>query len=143
MGQPKPKLWIIGSAAGPDAQRLLTGAYDTAAFPPGPLAEIDPGHGPDVLLVSPSDMRKLTAAPAAAAALLDSMGQGACVTDVAGEVLWSNTKYLTYDDRTKAQIAAACRDAILYFQGGPSVGPAHAQATRRVEIGLPDSGKHF
>jgi CheY-like chemotaxis protein/GAF domain-containing protein len=143
MGPAKPKLWIIGGAAGPDAERLLAGAYDTAAFPPGPLAEIDPGHGPDVLLVSPSDMRKLTAAPAAAAALLDSMGQGACLTDLAGEVIWSNTKYLTYDDRTKAQIATACRDAILYFQGGPSVGPAHAQATRRVEIGLPDSGKHF
>ncbi len=143
MGPGRPKLWIIGGGPTPEVQRLLAGAYDVAAFPPGPLAEIDPGHAPELILVSPTDLRKLAAAPAAAAALLDSMGQGACVADIAGEVLWSNTKFLGYDERTRAQIAAACRDAILYFQGGPSVGPAHAQATRRVEIGLPDSGKYY
>ncbi len=122
---------------------MLGGAFDVAVLPPGPLADLDGGRAPSLLVVAPADLRKLTAAPAAAATLLDSMGQGVCLARAGGEIIWSNTKFLAYDERTRAHVAAACRDSIKYFQGGPTVGPSHADATRRVEIGLPDDSRCY
>src|SRR5262245_37636471 len=94
MEAPRPKLWIIGPGPSPELQRLLSGAYEVSAYPPRPLAELGPGDRPNLLVVAPEDLRKLTAAPAAAAALLDSMGQGVCLARPNGDVAWSNTKFL-------------------------------------------------
>jgi CheY-like chemotaxis protein len=146
MANSKPKLWIIGTPtpANSEVQQRLGSTFDiTVHTAAGPLADLSP-EGPPILVVgSPEDLRKLTAAPAAASALLDAMGQGACLARTSGEVVWANTKFQRYDERTRAAVAAACRDAVRYFHGGPTVGPAHADATRRVEIALPDDSRAY
>lgn len=146
MANSKPKLWIIGTPtpANSEVQQRLGSNFDITVHPAaGPLADLSAAGPPILVVASPEDLRKLTAAPAAASALLDAMGQGACLARPSGEVVWANTKFQRYDERTRAAVAAACRDAVRYFHGGPTVGPAHADATRRVEIALPDDSRAY
>jgi CheY-like chemotaxis protein len=127
-----------------DLQRRLGDAFDVSVVPAGPLADLPAGGAsPDVILASPDDARKMMGAPAAATALLDSVGQGVCVMGADGRVLWANTRFGRYDERTRVQIAAACRDAVRYFQGGANETAAGPDATRRVEISLPETGRSF
>jgi CheY-like chemotaxis protein len=127
-----------------DLQRRLGDAFDVSVVQAGPLADLSAGGAcPDVILASPDDARKVMGAPAAATALLDSVGQGVCVMAADGRVLWANTRFGRYDERTRVQIAAACRDAVRYFQGGPNETAAGPDATRRVEISLPETGRSF
>ena len=145
MATGKPRLWIIGTtdASAAEVRQRLAGAFDIQVMPASPLSELGDGGRPEYILAAPDDLRILNAAPSAAAALLDSVGQGVCLARPDGEVVWANTRYARYDERTRAAIGSACRDAAKYFQGGPTVGPAHADATRRVEIALPDGDRAY
>jgi GAF domain-containing protein len=139
----RPKLWIIGSQGGAELQRLLSGAYEVVQHPAAPLADLAAGQTPSLLIVAPEDIRRLSAAPSAAAALLDSMGQGACLVDASGKVVWSNTKFTRYDDRLRAQVASACKEGARSFHADAGnhaeVRPAGgAEGTRRVDITAED-----
>ena len=43
--------------------------------------------------------------------LLNALGEGACLTDLDGRVLWHNERFALFDAATQARIAAACRQA--------------------------------
>lgn len=141
MATARPKLWIIGAQGAAELQRVLSGSYEVEAFAPAPLGELGDGVKPSLIVVSPDDLRKLAAAPTAAAALLDALGQGACLVRAGGEVVWSNTKFARYDARTRGQVTQACADALTMYQGGG--GAPAPDAPHRVEIDLPDGGATF
>jgi CheY-like chemotaxis protein len=143
MGQARPKLWIVGGQGVPssDLQARLADHFDVSIVPPAPLADRG-AHQAQLLVVSPDDLRKLTAAPTAASALLDSVGQGVCLMHESGEIGWSNTRYERYDPRVREQVVAVCRDALKYFKDRASHGPVGHDTTRRVEV-TDEEGKSY
>lgn len=146
MGSARPRLWIIGApdVPVPELQRLLGDRFEITVMPPGPLADLPPGGvAPSLLLVSPEDARKMMGAPAAAAALLDSVGQGVCVVRLDGQVLWANTRFSRYEERTRRLILSACREAVRHFQSLPPEALEGPGATRQVDIQLPDLGRTY
>jgi two-component system, sensor histidine kinase SagS len=144
MGQSRPKVWIVGGPGVPvaDLQARLGESFDVAVIPAAPLADSGAKQA-QLLIVAPDDLRKLTAAPTAASALLDSVGQGVCLVHQDGEVAWSNTRFARYDERTRAQILAACREALRVFQDRAAAGPVQAETIRRIEITVPEEGRTY
>jgi two-component system, sensor histidine kinase SagS len=144
MGQSRPKIWIVGGAGVPvdDLRSRLEEAFEVVVIPPAPLADTG-GKQAQLLVVSPSDLRKLTAAPTAASALLDSVGQGVCLLHQSGEVAWSNTRFVRYNERTRQLIAAACMDTIRSFQERASAGPIGPETVRRTEVTIPEEGRSY
>lgn len=140
MGQARPKLWMVGSPGLPleDLKRRLGESFDIVSVPAAPLTDMGSDGSPELLLVSPADVRKLAAAPAAAASLLDTMGQGVCLLRAGGEIVWSNTKFLRYDEVTRARIAGAAGEALEHFRTG-----AVHDSTRRVEIASSDGLRFY
>jgi two-component system, sensor histidine kinase SagS len=143
MGPARPKLWIVGGHGVPIAelQARLGESFDIAVLPAAPLADRG-AHQAQLLIVSPDDLRKLTAAPTAASALLDSVGQGVCLMHDSGEVVWSNTRFERYDAKVREQVLAVCREAVQHFQEQAAHGPVPHQTTRRVEI-TAEEGKAY
>lgn len=142
MGAARPKLWIVGGHGVPIAelQARLGESFEISVLPAAPLADRGANQA-QLLVVSPDDLRKLTAAPTAASALLDSVGQGVCLMHQSGQVGWSNTRFERYEPRVRDQVKAVCRDAMRYFQEAAQAGPP-GQMTRRVEI-TSDEGKAY
>src|SRR4051794_17287312 len=62
------------------------------------------------------------------------MGQGACVADSDGHVVWSNLRFRNFDDATRGKIAAKCREAIAAF----AEKPPGQERTKRFEIPVPE-----
>jgi two-component system, sensor histidine kinase SagS len=144
MGQTRPKVWIVGGPGVPVAelQARLSESFDVVVVPPAPLADTGAQQA-EVLIVAPDDLRKLTAAPTAASALLDSVGQGVCLMHKDGEVVWSNTRFARYDEKTRNQIIAACRDTLRMFQERAAAGPVPAETIRRTEITIPEESRTY
>jgi CheY-like chemotaxis protein len=142
MGPARPKLWIVGGHGVPIAelQARLGESFEISVLPAAPLADRGANQA-QLLVVSPDDLRKLTAAPTAASALLDSVGQGVCLMHETGHVAWSNTRFERYEPRVREQVMAVCRDAIRAFREAAQSGPP-GQMTRRVEI-TSEEGKAY
>jgi CheY-like chemotaxis protein/GAF domain-containing protein len=138
MGQPRPKLWIVGGPGIPvDSLRSsLAESFDVSVVEPGPLA--DASGAAAMVLSSIGDLRKLTAAPEGVSALLDAMGQGVCLVKASGEVAWSNTKFARFDGNVQRQIAAACVGALRQRLARPAGTPA-GDAIARLEIETADN----
>ncbi len=144
MGQSRPKVWIVGGQDVPVAelQERLGDSFEVAVVRPAPLADMG-GQQAQLLIVSPDDLRKLTAAPTAASALLDSVGQGVCLMHQSGEVVWSNTRFARYDERTRQQVKNACMDALRTFQERASAAPVSSETVRRTEITVPEESRTY
>src|SRR5207253_2883669 len=90
-----------------------------------PTAEIPPPPPPPeapLVLPPPAPLPRPERSPGeeAIAGLLDVMGQGACVCDSQGVILWSNTRFRGLDEQTRIKVAAACQEACKDFaQRGP------------------------
>lgn len=140
MGQARPKLWMVGTPGLPldELKQRLGDTFDIVSVPPAPLTDMGADGSPALLLVSPADVRKLAAAPAAASSLLDTLGQGVCLLRAGGEIVWSNTKFLRYDEVTRARIAAAAGEALEHFRAG-----AVHDSTKRVEIASSDGLRFY
>lgn len=69
--------------------------------------------------------------------ILNALGEGVCLTDLDGRILWHNDRFAGYDSPTQARIAAACRQAARQMADPGSRG-AGAQAGpvggRRFEV---------
>jgi CheY-like chemotaxis protein len=48
----------------------------------------------------------------ASAAVINALGEGVCVADESGAILWGNAEFLSYPAVTQARISAACKQAI-------------------------------
>jgi len=51
-----------------------------------------------------------------AQALLSAIGEGLCVTDTSGVILWANAQFTGLDDRARDSIARCCREAATFFR---------------------------
>jgi two-component system, sensor histidine kinase SagS len=118
-----------------ELKERLGDVFEVEVAPAMPLADASCPQDAHLLLVTPRDLRKVAAAPQAASALLEAMGQGACVMQPSGELIWSNTRFLRYDEKTRQQLAELGRESFRHFQDRPvleaAVGP---ETTRRVEM---------
>lgn len=70
--------------------------------------------------------------------LLNALGEGACLTDFDGRVLWHNDRFAAFDAATQARIAAACRQAARQAADPGGAGSQNAgtvaAGTRRYEV---------
>lgn len=137
----RPKIWIVGGDDVPvtELRERLEDVFEVEVAPAAPLADAAGPQNVQLLLVSPADLRKLAAAPAAASAMLEAMGQGACLMRPTGELLWSNTRFLRYDEKTRQQLTEICRSTFRRFQERlpehATVGP---ETTQRIEMSIAD-----
>lgn len=137
----RPKVWIVGATDVPvdELRDRLEDLFEVEVVGASPLADAAAAKDVRLLLVTPNDLRKLAGAPAAASSLLDVMGQGACLMRPSGEVVWSNTRFLRYDERMRQQLAEICRDSFRQFQERP---PQHAdvgpESALRTELNVAD-----
>jgi CheY-like chemotaxis protein len=81
--------------------------------------------------------------------LLNALGEGVCLADTDGRIVWSNARFSGYDDQTRARIAAVCRLAFSNRAGyaagpaspdGPASGPP---ASRRSEVASGDGTRFY
>lgn len=66
--------------------------------------------------------------------LLNAVGEGICLTDLDGRVLWQNERFSTYDAPTQQRIAAACRQAARQMADPGARAAAGLAGGRRYEV---------
>src|SRR3954465_2919937 len=113
MGQTRPKLWIVGGPGvpTPELKARLSELFAIVLVPPGRLISSAPKTDVQLIIAPPEALPRPERSPGeeAIAGLLDAMGQGACVADADGHVVWSNLRFRNFDDATRGKIAAKCR----------------------------------
>jgi CheY-like chemotaxis protein len=111
---PRKRLFILDTAEpGEDALRLLENEFDASVLPINEFRAADF----DVALV-PASIRAsdLTGLTIGARAILDSLGEGACLCDPDGTLAWSTARFDEFDEPTRARIIAACKEVGDRFQ---------------------------
>jgi two-component system, sensor histidine kinase SagS len=82
---------------------------------------------------------------AASAALMEALGQGACLVGADGAVLWSNEAFDRLDERTRGEVVVACRlmagDASK--AGSRRPGGAAPPQVRQFDATAPDGSKVY
>lgn len=48
-------------------------------------------------------------------AVLSAIGEGVCLSTIDGDIVWANDRFRSYDEQTRARIAAVCRRAAQQF----------------------------
>lgn len=143
MGHARPKLWIVGGPGVPipDLQRRLADFFDVTVVPPGRLLSSAPKGEVQLVVTPPEAIPRPERSPGeeAIAGLLDAMGQGACVVDASGHILWSNARFRAFDESTRVKIAAVCQQACQTFDARG----AALEKTSRFEVGVPEEQKSF
>ncbi|MBL8991585.1 MAG: GAF domain-containing protein [Phycisphaerae bacterium] len=74
--------------------------------------------------------------------LLNALGEGVCLADSDGQVVWGNPRFLGYDPQTRARIGAACRQAAKVLFDGQPVESRPANS-RRYEVASADESKFY
>ncbi|MBC7834081.1 MAG: response regulator [Phycisphaerales bacterium] len=114
----------------------------------GPVGPLDWVHA-DVILSRAGDFvpaeRELLGRQSAA--ILEALGEGACLADSEGRVLWANHRFLQLDEQTRARVESVCRRAGHRFGDhvtghGGGAGAHHAGAVK-FEIASPDGNRFF
>lgn len=72
--------------------------------------------------------------------LLNALGEGVCLADLDGNVLWANQRFNQYDAQTRARITAACRQGVRQF-APPH--PAALPAAPHSQGNTPPQSKRF
>lgn len=73
--------------------------------------------------------------------LLNALGEGVCLTDADGTVLWGNIKFQRYEPTTRARIAAACRQAARILEA--SDGEAVPESRLKFEVASADESRFY
>jgi two-component system, sensor histidine kinase SagS len=138
MGHTRPKLWVVAGPGvpTPELKARLSELFEIVPVPAGRLISSAPKTDVQLIITPPEALPRPERSPGeeAIAGLLDAMGQGACVADADGHIVWSNLRFRTFDEATRAKIAAACREAAQALLGRPNT----SERTRRFEIVLPE-----
>ena len=131
---------VNGRAVPPGVVRALVGqglrgeAFDAAVER---LASVLRGAGYEVTLLDACDARSLRPGGAQAELLREAIGEGVCLADRAGELLWSNRFYAEIDEASRADMAVCLREARDWFDqqqarkgsSGPGVCRFEVEAT--------------
>ncbi|MBX3353120.1 MAG: response regulator [Phycisphaeraceae bacterium] len=108
-GIDRPRLFVLDTAEpGEQALLCLRGQFDVSVLPLNEFRAADF----DLALV-PASIRAsdLTGLTIGARAVLDSLGEGACLCDTEGSLVWCTGRFDLFDQPTREKIIVACREA--------------------------------
>jgi CheY-like chemotaxis protein len=73
-------------------------------------------------------------------ALLNALGEGVCLADLDGNILWANQRFNQYDPQTRTRITAACRQGVREFERIESQrrDTTPTMGGKRYEVATPD-----
>lgn len=75
--------------------------------------------------------------------LLGAIGEGLCVADTEGVVLWANGQFALFDDRTRDSVTRCCRDAVSFFAQIRARGAGPAPRSRKFHIASANDEKFY
>lgn len=123
MAEERPKLLIVSNAWPLPGGLVLDSALIASALTnqfdvsstdlPDAVRQLHAGNVSAVLSAAGDFLPLKAGAPIlASAAVINALGEGVCVADESGAVLWGNAEFLSYPALTQARISAACKQAI-------------------------------
>jgi len=141
MGQPRPKLWIIGGAGVPasELQRRLGELFDITIVPPAMAGDVAINPQIDLVLsrgdelaggANPSTQPTGPAGDALEA--MEALAQGVALCTPAGEVSWANARFRSLPETVRTRIAQICRGAERLL--GDAM---HARTVHREDVAAP------
>jgi CheY-like chemotaxis protein len=75
--------------------------------------------------------------------LLGAIGEGLCVADTEGVVLWANGQFALFDDRTRDAVARCCREASSFFVQMRARAAGPAPRSRKFHIASANDEKFY
>ncbi|MEM1183546.1 MAG: response regulator [Planctomycetota bacterium] len=101
---------LVESLGTPDG---LPATMDSAAI--ARVASVLRRAGLSTLLLNEDEARAQTEGPSQAEVLLDAIGEGVCLADGEGRVLWANRYFATLEESVRTQAATVLREAAKSF----------------------------
>ena len=144
MAEAKPKLLVIEGGA-IDAARLadaLGGQFEIVRADQQ-AAQLILASGEVAAVVSDPD-RLGAIGDELGSRLLNAIGEGVCLADPAGRVLWANEWYRSLGETTRERLSAVCRDAVRWFSERLAhQRPGDGDITTKFEIASAADEKHY
>ncbi|MFG0273974.1 MAG: response regulator [Phycisphaerales bacterium] len=75
--------------------------------------------------------------------LLGAIGEGLCVADTEGVVLWANGQFTGFDDRTRDAVARCCREAAAFFAQMRARASGPAPRSRKFHVASANDEKFY
>jgi len=75
--------------------------------------------------------------------LLSAIGEGLCVSNDQGVVLWANEQFTQFDERTRDSISRCCREAATYFEQTRNRPRLAAPRSRKFHITSAGEERHY
>lgn len=75
--------------------------------------------------------------------LLDAIGEGVCLADAHGHVVWSNSRFRTYHSSVKRRVSAVCRHAISRLSAMRRSAAGQTVRTSRYSVTVRETGRHL
>lgn len=115
MAEPKPRLLVIeGGAVDADALRAAVGDRYEIVKADQAAAQLIMGSGQCAAVIA-DPARLGPIGDALGSRLLNAIGEGVCLADAGGRVLWANGWYQALGEATRERLSAVCRDAVRWF----------------------------
>lgn len=141
----RPRLFVLDSADASDqALQCLRGQFDVAVLP---LKEFRAADF-DLALV-PASIRSsdLTGLTIGARAVLDSLGEGACLCDTDGSLVWSTARFDLFERAIREKILSACAEAASRYSAMLAEMREYDRTrtipTRKVVVSVDDASRIF
>jgi len=145
MSESRAKLLVLGGPGVPvDRLRALLGEdYDIIDAPPDEASGALEDPAVSAVLASAGDFLPLERrlVDLQSSVLLEAIGEGVCLTDAAGSVLWSNSEFRSLPEDLRSQVASLCAQTAEACAGRP-IRPGEA-VSRRFDIAHDRSGRFF
>ncbi|MBX3357550.1 MAG: response regulator [Phycisphaeraceae bacterium] len=145
MSTTRPRMLIVGGTPQDAAAMaaLLAERYEVVHTPQDSDLARSGGAGFDAVLQSPEK-----AVPPIivhqASALLEAIGEGLCLADAQGLLVWANERFRGYDEQTRARIEAVCRRAAIVFVEKRAAGGSEGwPESTKFEVASPDGSRFF
>ncbi|MBX9738306.1 MAG: GAF domain-containing protein [Phycisphaerales bacterium] len=140
MGENKPKLllvdgqWTVPGQPPADAARVaeaLSSQFEVVRSDSSDALAILRDQAIAAILAPSGEFLPLNRALAQVQshAVLNALGEGVCLADSEGQILWSNIDFSQYSPQTQARISAVCRQAAKAVLGAADSGESVASAT--------------
>lgn len=146
MSDGRPKLLVLSGAhvQAQDVHGLLGGRYEVVIGDSGQALEMLKTQNFQAVLADAGDYlpleRQLIGQQAGV--LLNALGEGVCLADLDGQILWGNPRFLGYDPQTRARIGAVCRQAARAMTEG-AIADGQRDHARRYEVASSDESLFY